>query len=515
MRALAAAPLTSFAFVACMALVAYAMRSGFVSDDAVRLWAGASAAGDGQMPIGRIVAAYPTIPFLASVLISLLTPDGTPAPALLAAGLFGLLAGIWYLSFRDAGLTALTAVAVTVCVAFHPLMLRNAMQGPAELFLAIFLYLFGRGLYDLRANGTTSDVMTVGLALLGLAFSHPVGAAIAFASIPFLSFAVRPALAATSVVNVVVALVFPTVFAVGTFVYVSWVFPGSGWSFLTAPSESLSTWSAGVTRAFGDSATGSLAAHAAAVIAIALVLGAPVAPVALAWVRHRTPLLLPAVVFAAIMVSGAAIAVAAGAFGDPTAIAVAAPILCAILVTRIPAIRERLAIVLPLLALGWLGGLASVAIVDPAGVMQARAQWDGGNGSRDRLDALAAGGATIGRDGVLVDSDNAPAIVLGRGQARGLLDSRSEAFTLAMLFSRIDAPFVAVPNPQSVAGAQDRLNRAFPLLYGAGAPGYQLIYQNEGWRLFARKRRDEDAAPGVGKGGGEGGNGGTNAHSRR
>ena len=53
------------------------------------------------------------------------------------------------------------------------------------------------------------EVMAVGLALLGLAFSHPIGAAIAFAAMPFLVFAVRPALVANSALNVVVALVFP------------------------------------------------------------------------------------------------------------------------------------------------------------------------------------------------------------------------------------------------------------------------------------------------------------------
>ena len=57
------------------------------------LWAGAIAAGDGEMPIGRIVAAYPTIPFLATTLLEFVTPRGTPTPALLAAGVLALLAG--------------------------------------------------------------------------------------------------------------------------------------------------------------------------------------------------------------------------------------------------------------------------------------------------------------------------------------------------------------------------------------------------------------------------------------
>ena len=84
---------------------------------------------------------------------------------------------------------------------------------------------------------------------------------------------------------------------------------------------------------------------------------------------------------------------------------------------------------------------------------------EGRDGDRERLDALAVGGAMVGRDGVLVDTDNAPAVVLGRGRAHGLLEPASEPFALALLFGRLDTPFVAVPDPQSNAGANDRLEQ--------------------------------------------------------
>ncbi len=87
---------------------------------------------------------------------------------------------------------------------------------------------------------------------------------------------------------------------------------------------------------------------------------------------------------------------------------------------------------------------------------------------------------------MLVDTFNAPAVVLGRGRARGLLIAVRRGVRAGVLFSRIDAPFVAVPDPQIGIGAQDRLNKAFPLLYRRGAPGYRLVYQNANWRLFAR-----------------------------
>src|ERR1700692_1983107 len=260
-------------------LVALAVRSGFVPDDSMRLWAGATSAGDGEISIGRIVAAYPTLPFVATAVVALLSFDGTPAPALLAAGVLALVAVLWFESFRAAGFSLVTAAII---------------GGPADLCLALFLYLFAGALYDLRVRGTASEVMAVGLALVGLAFSHPIGAAIAFAAVPFLIFAVQPSLAASSALNVVVALVFPAVFAVGAFYYLAWVFPGAGWSFFAAPAESLAAWRAGVAGVLGDAPPGLLALDAGFAMAIALALGAPLVVVALGLAFRRRAAVAPA-----------------------------------------------------------------------------------------------------------------------------------------------------------------------------------------------------------------------------
>ena len=266
----------------------------------------------------------------------------------------------------------------------------------------------------------------------------------------------------------------------------SWVFPGSGWSFLVAPAEGIATWAAGLSQLFGRGLTGSLALDAALAVVLSVVLGAPLVPVALAWVRLRRPLVAPAAMIVAMTVASAWITVATGLFGDPAAVAVVPPILAAIIITRVPVVRERLATVLTLLVIGWFGGIAGIAIADPRGAANVRAAIEGQGVDRERLAAIKLGEATVGREGVLVDIFNAPAVVLGRGRARGLLSPSDEAFTLGVLFSRIEAPFVAVPDPQLGVGAQDRLNKAFPLLYRRGAPGYRLVYANASWRLFAR-----------------------------
>ncbi len=483
-RALAAAPIAAVAFVSILALSAVAVGHGLLSDDALRLWAGASTAADGQVPLGRIVAAYPTLPFLATTLVAWLSPAATPAPALVAAGLLGLFAAVCFAAFRKAQLPKSTAGLATLLVALHPALLRAVVAGPSDMFLATFLLMLCRALYDLRARSGTSEVMNVGLALMALAFSHPLGAVFAFAAVPFLVFAVRPVLIAYSAFNVVIALIFPTVFAIAAFSYVSWIFPGNGWTFLAAPAQGLSLWTAAVARTFGDRLSESLSLYAGLAMAVALMMGAPIAVVMLLSVRRRRPLVVPALIFVGTAIAATALCVLTGFFGGPAAIVIAAPVLAATTVIRIPVAQQRPGLTIALLLWGWFGGLAGLALVDPITINYLHGSSIRGRG--ERVDALTAGGAVAKADGVLVDIDNAPAFVLGRGRVRGLLGPQSEPFTLAILFDRVDTPFVAVPDPQSGTGANDRLDKVFPNLFREGAPGYRVIYQNNTWRLFAR-----------------------------
>jgi membrane protein XagC len=491
-RVLSVAAVMLVVFATVFAVSRSAATAGLVPDDAVMLWASAITAGDGQMPIGRMVAAYPTIPFLATTLLEFVTPVRAPTPVLLTGAVLALFAGALFVSFSRMGMPPIGGPLMVFLIVLHPAMLRAAIAGPAEMILAVFLFLLGGALFDLRARTGAPEVMAVALSLLGLTFSHPMGAAIACATIPLFVLSLRPELLSGRPLNVVLALVFPTAFCVAAFSYMSWVFPGSGWTFLIAPAEGVATWAAGFSSLFGRGLTGSLALDAGIAVVGALLLAAPIVPVAIVWIWRRRPLVSPALTIVAMTVVAAGIAVTTGLFGDPAAIAVMPPILAAIMIVHMPPVRERLAVVLPLLVLGWFGGIAGLAIADPSGTVNVGVALKGRNVDMERIAAINLGNATVGRDGILVDTLNAPAVVLGRGRARGLLSPSDEAFTLGILFSRIDTPFVAVPDPLIGIGAQDRLNKAFPLLYRRGAAGYHLIYDNAGWRLFART----ETAPG-------------------
>jgi len=159
------------------------------------------------------------------------------------------------------------------------------------------------------------------------------------------------------------------------------------------------------------------------------------AVVAARQVYKRKPLLAPPAVLAASAVTAAAISVATGLFGDPAAVAVVAPVLCAVAVIRLPLIREHSGHLLALLVIGWLGGALALALVDPRAVTQLTGLEL--NASRERIDALDLGHASTAYNEILIDTDNAPAVVIGRANARGLLTPANEKFTLAILFSGI------------------------------------------------------------------------------
>jgi hypothetical protein len=177
---------------------------------------------------------------------------------------------------------------------------------------------------------------------------------------------------------------------------------------------------------------------------------------------------------------------ATGWFGDPSLVAVAAPVLAATLIVRVPRLGERRREVIALLALGWIGGAVGLVFADPRVPTVLDDALRGVASDSEHVDALKLGGVTRDLSGVLVDSGNAPAVVLGRSRADGLLMPQSESFEFSLLFARFEAPYVAVPNPLTPAGALDRLNKAFPDLYRHGADGYRLVYQNQTWRLFKR-----------------------------
>src|SRR5262249_34163728 len=152
-------------------------------------------------------------------------------------------------------------------------------------------------------------------------------------------------------------------------------------------------------RVFGGGLTGSLALDTVIRVLVALALGAPLAAFATAKVRSRSPLVTHVLVFVAVVVTAAGVAVVTGLFGDPAAVGVAVASLAAAVLVRVPPdARNGMARVLVLLIVGWLGGAVGLTLIDPAATMRVQALLGAGL-DPDRTDALAVGGVTAGLQG--------------------------------------------------------------------------------------------------------------------
>jgi hypothetical protein len=177
-------------------------------------------------------------------------------------------------------------------------------------------------LYDLRARSGTSEVMAVGLALMALAFSHPMGAAFAFAAVPFLVFAVRPVLVASSAMNVVIALIFPTLFMRSLPSLCVVGFSGRRLELLCRADAKPVAVDRGRGAALRQRPFRLSNIDASLAMGAALAIGAPIAVVMLALVYRRRPLVVPAGLRRH-RDRGNRDQRRSGFFGDPTAIVVA------------------------------------------------------------------------------------------------------------------------------------------------------------------------------------------------
>ncbi len=361
------------------------------------------------MPLGRIVAAYPTLPFLATTLLEFITPAGY-AHAGHPDGMRARASGrLWLVAFRRLGLPLSARPLIILLLALHPAVLRAAIAGPAEMMLAVFLFLLGDALlcFARPQRGARSDGGRAVAARSCLLASDGGGARLRGDPAVRIRRAARNAGRARYSIRSSPCYFRPSS-ALRRFSYMSWVFPGSGWSFLVAPAEGYRQLGA---RGFSLPVRPRVDRLARR--------STPASPWSSCccsprpWCRWRIGLGLAAPAagrsctgdYDDDRVAAAGIAVLTGLFGDPAALAVMPPMLAALVIIRLPLVRERLAVVLPLLVLGWFGGLAGLVHLS---IRAARSTW--GSRSRaasvdvERLAAINLGNATVGHDGVLVDT---------------------------------------------------------------------------------------------------------------
>jgi hypothetical protein len=428
MRALRFAAITLAAFAALLAVDGWLRQHGFIAAAVMHDWGEVVLYGDGKGSFREFTTTYPPIAFVLNVLagVPIRGLSSLPPPVVIAALLAALLVATWVSALCTAGYGWRWSVVLTALVCLHPFFLYPATTGVGAVLLLIAVYWFATAYRASRIHGRVTDFMNLALALAFTAFVHPLGALICVLTLPFLALALPPALIARSALNSMLVLLFPLLFALGSFAYENALFEDSATAFL----RSLMGHVPAVVPA--DNATGTPS--------VLLEIAAPLVALAVVAVRHWP----------------------AGS-------------------------RQRGAVTALLLAgvaLGW-GVSFPWRSGEPA--LWREAAMGKPVAVEQNAEAMALGRYLATRTDVLIDAPAHPEVLAARGSAHGLVVPTDDAFMLTTLTRQVHSRFIAIPDPDRPALLDDdQLAQTFPKLYAQGMRGYRLTYDANGWRVYER-----------------------------
>lgn len=468
-------PLALAAAVLAFALVLHAR--GYVSASNLDLHGRTLLSLGGMIRFENVVTAFPPLPYIAAIAVSYLFPQaGTAGLATLSAAMAGLLVVAWFAAFRANGLSLAEAAAASAALGLNPVFLRAATEGAGFMAIHWGLWLTALGTFSLRRGERVNDLMLVSLGLALMAFAHPFGLLLVFASLPFLALVMPADRLRNAPAPMYLMLLFPVAFSLLAFTYVNWVFLGNPAAFV----DTISREAAGLGARLPGGESSGWRPFALSIIGVFAV-----GPVLMAFffaARGRAPLRYAVLAIVATLLAGMVLALAFGLLPSAALAASLAITGAAACVARWPAGRlDR--VELNLLSAGLLGG-AILVLADRAPENQrwkaAIADRPAGYGDPEVAELARA---LAGKDDVLFDAEAVPAVIALRGDARGIRSSGTEAFRLASLRNRTEAQVLVVRNSASGLGS-DRVGRIFPTLYDNGAAGYRLIYDGDRWRVY-------------------------------
>ncbi|WP_239805447.1 hypothetical protein [Croceicoccus hydrothermalis] len=459
------------------AVFAFHLR-GFVSASDLDLHGRALLGLSGSLSFASIVTAFPPVPYIAAVMFGYVFPDGgTSGLSLLSAGLSALLALAWYRAFTINGLSRWEAAAASGALLFNPVFLRAAGEGIGFVVLHWGFWLTALGAFGLRRGERVNDLMLISVGLCIMAFAHPYGLILVFASVPFLALVMPADRLRAAPVALYLILLFPVIFALLSFLYINWVFAFDPLSFVDAISREAAGLGANPSGRSVPAPWQAVALGAAGLFAVC-----PAAVSMFYAAKGMAPLRYAVMALLLSLLGAMILAFAFGLFPSPAVAASLGVTAAACCVARWPLNRLRRVELLLLVAGAVGGGVLILADGSPE-----TERWKAAALHRPVpvADPELAGVARVlrGRAGILFDAEAAPAVIALRGDPDGIWTSEDRPFTLASLRGQTDAHMLVVRDSGSVYGS-DRVGRIFPDLYDDGHPGYDLVYDGPRWRVY-------------------------------
>ncbi len=446
--------------------IAWVHSHGFLSEPVVQMWARAIVQVDGPDLFQSSESFYPPLPYLMSMLVHHLPiPGAAPPPHLLAASVAALTLLLWGADIRDNHDTGPLATGfLVILLASNPVFLRALSEGPGEILLLLGTWIFARGLINLRLTGAAPDMMKVALGLLIVAISDRYGLFLVVGAIPFIAVAARPSMITGSSFGYLTAMLFPAAAAIGSLVFVSHIFDTPFFTpevrIVREPLELVDL--------------------------VLVLLVAPVVPVAIVRLWSVKQYAMPLMAGAGTMLSGCLLVLLLGLDREG---ALAATLMLAIAATAIrfwPGGARPSPVLAGLLLMGWAGGALAVLSADS---MQSKA-WSEAALGRQASDIHAsdrtAARFLAGRTEIMVDVASHSGLVAALANVDNLVMQGEPLYDYAFYGAGPLTEYIAVHSDRDESASPDRILQRFPQLSSGTLPGYRLVFDTDGWRIFHR-----------------------------
>jgi membrane protein XagC len=485
-------------------LALWLLSRHYVNDAALWGWSTVIASLDApQGGFNRFVLLYPQVQYYLITMASLIPGLKSPqVPYLLSAIAAAGLLTHFTARLRRASIPWPMTAAIILLTAANPVFLWGATNGGGEMLGITLYYMLGLSMIVLRYSHSLHSHIMLGAVLLLFFITDARSLYLSICLLPLLPLVVQRHIMQINPVAPVLVLYSPLVFMIGIWLAMNWIYTGDSLAFLKDPASPFLG-----ARISGDylpwrAEFGNNFIAATAISAALLAICYPVLLLVLMKPMRRTRAYAAGLGLAGMPVFASGLATWAEFTQSPADILVLVMGGVMALMTTGIMVRDRPAAVLALMVAGMIGSLALFQKYPGVGMAGWFDAFAGRTAEAPRQTDLDLGLWLRDLDGVMIDENTAYAVIAARGGAKGLVLTFSDRFKEGVNSGKPNTNWIAMPSPQRDPHLVDLVNRYFPKAYNVGLPGYTLIYDRGGWRVYAseeqwrrlhEKRRDDDA----------------------
>lgn len=476
-----------------IALSGYLISRGYLTGEALRNWAKVSAtAGASETRLEYLGLLYPHLPLYLLFPFQLVPLLRSPAaPYFVSALVAALFLG--YLDYRlrkerwSPGRRALVLGATLA----HPALLWSGTRGGNEAISLFLFFMVGLAVFRLRRVGDARAHILLG-GLLATFFLVDVRSVyVGVAALPLLPLIAKRDMLDRSSASVFLMVFLPLGFGLLTWTYLNWLFLGDPLSFLHQPASAF----------LGDRQLapqlGWLRAQGGSFLAPLVVAGGATllafAPASAVAVRSGTGGGFRSCVafLLGVLVLATALGTETSFLGHPRKMLFLGLAAQAAVLASLPrGGRRSTGRLAGLLVAGTLASWALFLARPDGEARRWMAALEGGEPAEAYRAEVALGRWSRGKQDFMMDDELGFPAVAVRDDPAGLILPFSDRFQLLLARRELDAGYVAVPDPERAGAHRDRLNQTFPGLYADGHPGYRMVYDSLGWRVYRKRGAD-------------------------